>query len=141
MKLNDHFIIQEFVPQIIYDRFRNNSIWFVDPVIIDLATAIREYFGKPMTINNWHRGGERIYSGFRPGYCQVGAPLSQHRFGRAIDFVIPGLDPEEIRGEIMDHFLHFAPYGLTTLELNTPTWTHVDIRPTDTRLLYLIRPE
>ena len=51
-----NFLVEEFVPQKIYEKYGDASLWFVDPKIVKIAQLIRDYFGKSMTINNWHNG-------------------------------------------------------------------------------------
>ena len=59
-----------------------------------------------------------------------GGDLSQHRFGRAVDFDVIGFDAEEIRQHIIKNFHEYKIYGLTAIELNTP-WVHIDFRLTE----------
>ena len=44
MKINEYFEIEEFVPPQIFKQFGANSIWFINPKVITLATAYREFF-------------------------------------------------------------------------------------------------
>jgi len=130
MPLSKHFVIQEFVPKGIYDSFGDKSTWFIDPNLIKLAEVIREHFGKPMTINNWHTGGQFFERGFRVPESTTGARYSQHRFGRAIDFNVEGLAAHEVYLEILNNESLFRLAGLSAMENIefTKTWTHVDIR-------------
>ena len=120
------FHVQELVPPDLYEQRGEAALVVMDYRMLKTADQIREFFMKPVTINNWAFGGERIYSGWRPFECQIGAKLSQHRFGRAIDFVVEGIAPEIVRSEIMGAATHFT--YITTIEAGTPTWTHVDCR-------------
>ena len=65
-----------------------------------MAQGIRDYFGKPVTINNWHNLGKYEQSGFRRNNTLVGSKYSQHKFGRAIDIKITGVNPVEVQTEI-----------------------------------------
>ncbi len=129
-KISKNFVIQEFVPDDIYRRYGNSSIWFIDKQIVQLAQFIRDWFGKPVIINNWHTGGAYRESGFRSPLTTTGATYSQHKSGRALDIKISGVDPEEIRNDIRSNFKLFNAHGLTTIEKDTSTWTHVDGRNT-----------
>lgn len=127
MQVTKNFKLQEFIPREIYQKYELYSTRFIDPRLPMLAQVIREYFNKPMTINDWLTNGPRNYSGFRPGNCKVGAVNSSHKRGTAFDFVIKGMKPSEIQEEIKENFEYFKKYGLTLLETNTATWTHVSI--------------
>ena len=61
-----YFSIKEFVPPEIYNQFSDKAWQFIDPRVTLLADFIRDYFGKPMTINDWYRGGTLTLRGFRP---------------------------------------------------------------------------
>lgn len=114
----------------VYKRFGDNSIWFLDKRVIDLANFVRSRFGKPMTINNWQAGGNLNYRGYRPPDCTVGAQYSQHKFGRAIDFSIHDFTPQEIYKDVLDNSSIYIKAGLTTIEdiEYTRNWSHMDIR-------------
>ena len=128
IKVSADFYLDEFLPKDIYERFRENGIWFIDRRLIDVAQFLRNHFNKPIVINNWVHEGVYEYSGFRPPDSLVGAKLSQHKFGRAMDLHFAGLDPEEVRKEIKNNESYFFQGGVRAVELDTPTWTHIDIR-------------
>ena len=144
MKVSEHFYIQEFVPEEIYSKYGDKSIWFVSNQTIDLVEFIRNWFELPIFINTWHMkkpllqndGSPFQYSGFRPPDCKVGSKLSQHRFGRAADIKMLDVDYEQIRNEIRASYAHFQEWGLTTIEKDTPTWLHIDCRPSKLDDLY-----
>ena len=126
--LSDHFVIQEFVPPQVYNQFKDNSIWFINPQVIKIAEFIRQYFNKSVTINNWHKGGTYTESGFRMPDTTIGAKLSAHKRGSAIDIKMPGVDYEEVRKTILANQKIFMDAGITTIEDGTDTWLHVDCR-------------
>jgi len=143
MKVSNNFYLQEFVDEGTYKQWGDSSIWFVDPRIITLAQFIRERLGKPCTINNWHGGGKFQYSGFRPPKCTVGATLSQHRFGRAIDLKVKGMTADQTREDIMDSWkIYHKATALTTIEdgAYAPSWCHIDIRTTGMDDLKIVKP-
>lgn len=143
-KISSYFYLYEFVPKEIYERWGDKSIWFIDRRIVLLADFIRDRFGKPMTINNWHEGGPFSYRGFRQRSCEVGGDLSQHRFGRAIDFNIAGLTAQEVYKDLIDNQDMYLKAGATTVEdINfTSGWTHLDIRvlSIETNQLLIVKP-
>lgn len=121
-----HFSPQEYVPPEIHASLGDKSILLIDDRILKTDDAIREFFNVPVTINNWHTGGPRKYSGFRPHDCKdVGALWSQHRFGRASDKLLTGIDAATARRAILDNRKYF-PF-ITCME-DAVTWLHTDCR-------------
>ena len=131
-----NFSIREFFPKHFYNKFKNQSIKFIDPRIYVLADKIREYFDKTMTINDWAYGGKFNYRGFRPNQLLIesytknekafGSLTSQHAFGRAIDFHFDAIDTEEARQEIIRVRDEKFP-EITAIEMDV-NWIHVDVR-------------
>ncbi len=142
MKVSKSFRLEEFVPKEIYEKYKDQSIWFSRPEVINLAQSIRDYFGRPMTINNWHSGGKFNERGFRLPDSKIGAKLSQHKLAGAIDFTIDGISPDEVRSSILENPKRFLDEGLTTIEDGsyTPTWTHVDVRNTGLSKILIVKP-
>jgi len=148
LKLSKNFWLKEFVPREIYEKFGTKAIWFVDPKLIEAVQNFRDGLGEVLFINTWHLDLPQSYnySGFRPPDCKIGASLSQHRFGRGADIktmkilelkdlnknkdiaIFEMLDESRrIRNFIRDKY---TDLGITTIEKNTPSWVHIDIRPT-----------
>lgn len=142
MKLNDYFEIQEFVPPQTFKRFGANSIWFINPKIVELATAYREFFKLPVVINNWNRGGQFSYRGYRPPRVNVGAEYSQHKLGNAFDCNIGSMTEKQMFDAVKENFSFFKEFGLTTLEdYNfTDGWLHSDVRHTNLNELLIVKP-
>jgi len=142
MKLNEHFDLREFVPPEIWKAYAENSVWFIDPRTVAIATAYREHFKCPIIINNWHTGGSLTMRGYRPPDAKTGARLSQHRFGRAFDCHFIGVTAQDVFREIVANFAKFHAVGLTTLEdvAHTPTWLHSDCRATQKNEPLIVRP-
>ena len=134
MKLTENFYLQEFVTPYLYKKWKERSVIFVDERMIYLAQWIRDRFGKPMTINNWHSGGKFKYRGVRPANCSIGASKSQHKYGRAIDFHVIGISEKEIHEDIKDNQREYYNYGLRAVESieKAPVWMHLDCRTTFT---------
>lgn len=145
MKISTNFYLKEFIDPDTYKKFGDSSIWFIDLRIVQLAQFIRDRFNKPVTINNWTSEGQYKLSGFRPPQSTIGAKLSQHRFGRAIDVKIlslPNKGADEIRKDMIDSFDLYRKFGLTTIEDKeyAPTWCHCDIRWTNSDELLIVKP-
>lgn len=141
MDLTKDFVLQEFVPPEIYKRWGLRSIWFVDKRMVLACQWLRDYTGKPVTINDWLWNKDEIsnytLSGFRPPNCKIGAKLSQHKLKGAVDPKIEDMDGEEIRGIIRSNFHKLnIEFGITTIELGTSTWCHMDNRFTDLNKLF-----
>lgn len=140
--LSKHFTIEEFVPKVVFDEFGENSKWFIRPELVKLAEFVRNWFGHPVIINNWHVDGNFQYRGYRPCSYSRGGKFSQHRLGTAMDFNIKGMTPQDVYKEIIDNKINFLIMGLTTMEdiKDTPTWTHIDIRNWGDNELHIVKP-
>ncbi len=135
--LGTSFIIQEFVPPHTWRKWGAKSIWFINPNIVLFAQWLKDHTNSIVIINDWAFGGQYFNSGFRPPDCIIGAALSQHRFGNGIDIKVTDYSANQIRSIIRENwkFLH-DKFNLSTIEKNTPTWTHVDFRYTGLNYLY-----
>jgi len=142
MKVSKDYIIQEFVPPQIYNRFGKKSIWFIRPGTIKLAQFIRDWFGVSIYINNYYWEGGLRNRGFRMPDTDVGSQLSQHKFGNAIDFNVAGMKPNQVRKEILDNENEFMQAGLSTLEHEqyAPSWIHADRRETHLDHILIVKP-
>ena len=109
-KRSEHFKIEEFFPSSMLLKYSEDRLWsLMDSRIVWTADQLRERFGKAI-INNLPFGGHNKFRGFRPFDCEMGAELSQHKFGRAIDITFEDYDAAYVRQDIKDdHFplLHF----------------------------------
>lgn len=149
-----NFFITEFVPQKLYEYYGNKCIWFLDHEHIKAVQFIRDYFEKPMLVNNWFEGGRLSFRGFRTDefyYQYTGdktyksvrkGKLSQHRFGRATDFNLSGITSNEVREAMMKDQKTFIEAGITTIEHErfAPSWCHVDSRITNLDELLIVKP-
>jgi len=142
IKVSDNFFLDEFIDPITYRDFGAQSIWFIDKRIIMIAQKLRELGNNPIIINNWLIGGSFKASGFRRPSSRIGAYLSQHKFGRAIDVKVKGKTPEEVLEIINQHWSVFKALGLSTVEdiSFTTTWNHLDIRQTNMEDLLIVKP-
>lgn len=124
-----YFVLQEFVPPEVFDALGQNAWAVMDPRIVWTLDAIRDFYKKPITINNWHVGGQFKYRGFRPrDYAETSAKFSQHFMGRAVDFDIKGLTADEFRKQVkMNTGAPMLKY-ITAIEEGV-NWIHIDVRP------------
>ena len=133
-----YFKAYELVSKAVYNRFGDTSIKFMDKELLMTLDVIREYFGKPVNVNNWKTGGGLSQRGFRENISQIVKDktakgtlyLSAHTLGKGVDFHINGLSPREIVDGILSNRKKF-PF-ITRIEdpRDTPTWVHIDVMHT-----------
>lgn len=165
MKVSENFDIREFVPRSIYNAFGVNSTWFIDQKVVEIAEFYKQFFtnyyqqklpGKVKSVsiisNNWHLGGTKQFSGYRPPDYNEGGKLSQHRLGNAFDCEIrvnyldgrsEEADYKEIHRVIQEHEQLFLSKGVAAVEDVSVAsgWLHTDIRwiPGQTKIL-IVKP-
>jgi hypothetical protein len=125
-KISPNFFIHEFVYPQMFKMFGDKAIRYFDKRLIDIAEALRSHYGQPVTVNNYFWGGQFSLSGLRPFDTATGATFSDHKYGRVNDFKIKNINPEEVRNEIRKNYkTKWQPIGVTAIEIDTPTWTHI----------------
>jgi hypothetical protein len=100
--IKDYFDIRELVDKTVFDRFGQSAWKFIDKDLLACLLFIREALGKPMTINNWHKGGQFSQRGLRTNISpmvqgKTGLYLSAHLFGKGSDFDVAGMTAVEVR--------------------------------------------
>jgi len=131
MKISTNFDHREFLhPSLIKALGDQKSIQLIDRRVVLFAQALRDHLGKPITLNNWHSGGERMFSGVRPFDSSVGSFYSQHKYGRAGDHVVAGFTADELIELCRKEFNGKFKGLITTIELGTNGWLHADCRYT-----------
>jgi hypothetical protein len=132
IKASENFYIDEFVSREFYNKWGSRSIHWIRPELINILQFIRNRYGVPMIINNWATGGNFEQSGLRYPTAAIGAGDSLHKFGCAADPKFKDQEPEfynEVRNDIIINWESiFKKLGLTTIEENTKTWLHLDVR-------------
>ena len=140
----EHFGIKELVPKDFYDKYKSRGDNFLFQVVFDerllrLIDIVRKEFGS-MTICDWSLGGASNYRGFRPPDSTVGAALSQHRFGRAVDMIPKDISPGHMRKKIIEDQNSDKWKVVGGLEMDI-TWFHIDVRArTDDSKINLFYP-
>lgn len=86
-KLTRHFSLEELLPPGFDDPL------LLDPKLLVLIDQVRDLLNVPCTIN----AHGRIYCGWRPEACTVGAKHSQHKLGRAADLHPVGMSAADAR--------------------------------------------
>lgn len=123
----EFFSIKELVPQAVYEA-RGERAWeLLDDRLLITLDELRRAFGS-ITVNNWHNGRDRQWSGLRTEASPYGTEFSQHRFGRAADCLFNHNDVEVVRGIILNEPDRFPL--IQSVELDT-NWLHIDCRNCD----------
>jgi hypothetical protein len=131
MYVPKHFSAKELIPRLLYAKYQHRGDqWLInvlfDERLLKVADTLREEYGS-MTINDWAWGGAAQFRGFRSGGCDVGATLSQHRFGRALDLIPKDINPREIRADILEDQMSPPYRDIGGLEMGID-WLHIDVR-------------
>lgn len=125
-----HFKAHEFVPPSIYNRRGDKSFELIDERILITMDKLREMLGKPITINNYNWGGNRSQSGLRTrGFYKSSKEyensLSQHKYGRAVDFLVKGMSAPDVRKFIYANKEDFPYVSFVEVDIS---WVHIDCR-------------
>lgn len=134
MNLTKYTTIKSLVSKETYNKYGNNSLWFISDYQVRMVLAIESLFpGKKLFVNNWENGGNLHSCGTRFSWDNNYLETSQHAKKSAVDIHIIGIDPKEIYGEILKQWPKSDDKNLktiTTLEdiTITKTWVHCDSR-------------
>lgn len=128
-----YFSIKELVCKHVYERYGENAAMFLDDKLIETLNVIREQIlCAPMTVNNWHAGGNFTQRGLRCNICELVKSktdagklyLSAHMLGKAVDCNVEGMTAEEARRLIIAK-QELLPYPIR-LE-DGVSWLHFDL--------------
>ena len=130
--IKKYFQIEELVDEPTLKKYGEELCWsFFDPRLIDTLFYIREKLGKPIIINNWHRGGNLTQRGLRTNkspmvvakndiYC------SAHMRGQAVDFDVVHKSAQDVRFMLNSHSIgERLPHNIR-LE-SSVHWVHLDV--------------
>ena len=98
--LSKYFTIEEIFPPEFIEQWGEQAWRWINPLCIITLHELRREYGT-ITVNDWNNGGKYKYRGFRPPGCTVGAELSQHRFGNAIDCKFKNFDEKRVREDFL----------------------------------------
>jgi hypothetical protein len=121
-----YFKFEELVDQKTFFEQRENCWKLFNPEALIALDDLREYFGVPITINDWTHGGTMQWRGYRPANCPVGAPHSQHRVGNAFDCTIKEYTAMEARAIIIANQENEKLIRIMRLE-DEVSWVHFDL--------------
>ena len=136
-----YFKIQELVSEAVYKKYGEKSWLFIDEKLIKTLDLLREYFNRPITVNNWIWGGELHQRGLRANKDEMVANkkdyyISQHCLGKAVDFNVKEMTAQEVYEEIIKNKDKF--YLISRIEniTCTPTWVHIDVANTEKFVIF-----
>jgi hypothetical protein len=130
----NHFKIQELVPPAIFEA-RGEKAWeLLDERLLITLDRLRDRFG-PITVNNWHSGKDREWSGLRTKESPYYSATSQQSFGRAADCLFSHNDAESVRQEIFASPDDKTFELIGSVEMGT-SWLHFDVRNCDRIMTY-----
>jgi len=121
-----YFEIHELVPPHVYAQRAERSWELLDENLLITLDKLRERYGA-MTVNNYHWGGEREWSGLRTPGSPFYSQYSQHSFGRAADCLFKTISAEEVRQDIIENTSAEAFGLISGIEMSV-SWLHVDVR-------------
>ncbi len=133
MTIKDYFDIRELVCRHIYNKFGDGAWQFFDNSLLETLLVIREKLDKPITVNNWHIGGEFTQRGLRCNVCSLvsrqtkieNVYMSAHMQGTGIDFDVKGMSANAVR-EWLKYNQVLLPYPIRLEE--GVSWVHLDLR-------------
>ena len=131
------FNVKELVGKEAYKRHGERVIKFIDKDLIACLEIIRERLNKPITVNNWHKGGKFQQRGLRDNTQSIVQRktakgqlyLSAHVLGKAVDFDVKGMKAEAVRDWIvLNQDLFPCKIRLEHLNGGVPiSWVHLDV--------------
>jgi hypothetical protein len=127
-----HFCPEEFLPPEIYSIYGDGGLIAMDARILWTADALWEAIAADthntikIIINDYKWGGNEKQRGYRTDSALLSkAPLSQHRFGRAIDFIISNMSAQLFRANVKAGKYAQALQYVTRIE-DGVEWCHLD---------------
>lgn len=130
-----NFQIQELVDKKTYDKFGKQAQVFFREEALIVLDELRDLIQRPLIVNNWYDGGEYEWSGLRTLDCYSGAKWSGHRFGCAFDIKCKTMSAALVQKFIREKHKQGYLQRIRRMEMDTPTWTHIDTL--ETPYLYL----
>ncbi|SEA21673.1 hypothetical protein SAMN05660964_01139 [Thiothrix caldifontis] len=121
-----YFKIHELVPPAVLKE-KGEAAWeLLDERLLETLDQLREHYG-PITVNNYHWGGQRKWSGLRTKESPDYKLYSQHTFGRAADCLFKHTTAEEVRKDILAKCSDSDFKWINAIEMEV-SWLHVDVR-------------
>ena len=136
-EIKKYFFIEEFVSKKVHDKYGEKAWQFICPRLLHTVLIIRKKLDRPITINNWHRGGKFSQRGLRSNLSSIFMSkfkkgrmyLSAHVMGRAIDFDVKGMTAEQVRMWLVEAE-DVLPYKIRLehkMRGKNISWVHLDL--------------
>ncbi len=132
------FNIKELVSERVYRAYGNDAWALFSPDLLKCLMLIREGIGRPITVNNWHAGGNFDERGFRENLSDICVDktssgklyTSGHVLGMAVDFDVKGMTANEVRCWITEMEEIFPCKIRLERKLNGKyiSWVHLDVK-------------
>ena len=124
-----YFKAYELVDKDTYGKMSEDALSLFNPIALQALDDLREFFGCPIAINDWHSGGNFQWRGWRTPEkaAELGAIHSQHALGNAFDCTIFGLTAFEARTIILANKDKPLLRKITRLE-DGVSWVHFDCK-------------
>jgi len=124
-----HFKLYELVDKETYETYGEDAWNLFHPDALLMLDDLRDFFNVPVTVNNWHSGGQFQFRGYRPPSYMPGiTPGSMHRVGKAFDFDVKDHSASAARKMIIVASKEGNPLveRVTRMEEGV-NWVHADI--------------
>ena len=136
-EIRRYFNIEELVSAKVHKKYGEAAWKFMCPRLLHTIIIIRKELGKPITVNNWSRGGSFKQRGLRSnlGYIFISKfkrgklYLSGHVLGRALDFDVKGMTAVEVREWLVKNE-KILPYKIrleNKMKGKPISWVHLDM--------------
>jgi hypothetical protein len=126
-----YFQTYELVDKTTYEQLGDKALSLFSTDILTALDGVREFFGEPVTVNNWREGGPFQWRGYRTVEAahKLGSPTGheQHQAGNAFDFDVHGMTADEVRRVIVLNKDNPLLTKITRLEANV-SWVHMDCK-------------
>lgn len=130
--------IRQLVDPVTYETLGERCWGLFDDRLLSTIDRLQNRYNHQMVINTWHKKSPNPfrYRGFRPSDCTVGAKLSGHRRGQAIDFDVIGMTAEQVRKDIKENQEHIDFMFVTEVELDV-NWCHISVSNVPDRIRWI----
>lgn len=134
-----YFTIKELVPPEVYNELGEKQCWdLFEPKALEALENVREILGVPLVCNNWAKGGNRKYCGFRQSSCPIGAKYSLHKLACAFDLISSQMTAKEMRDKLeknQDKLIHNI--RIEKWDNNGEiSWLHIDTKDMGVKLYF-----
>jgi hypothetical protein len=133
-----HVDIRQLVDPETFATLGDRCWGLFDDKLLSTIDRLQNRYNHQMVINTWHKKAPNPfrYRGFRSSDCTVGAKLSSHRRGQAIDFDVVGMTAEQVRKDIRDNIENLDIMFITQVE-NNVNWVHISTANVPNRIQWI----